>query len=149
MLQSIPDTRPTLQSADATELAEICEVFRITVLYDKPDQTIELSATILPELLPKGMTRPTPKVPSGYAYIAGAGSGRKSATVPTPVPEPKVSALAYRIEESWPLGREPVWRRSLARVASRVRRPRPRMRVYPGLRSRMLVPDFHAARGAA
>jgi len=53
-------------------------------------------------------------------FIAGAGSGHKSATVPAPILERNIPAMAYRIEESWPLGREPVWRRSLARVASRV-----------------------------
>jgi len=52
--------------------------------------------------------------------IAGAGSGHKSATVPAPLLEPNIPAIAYRIEESWPLGREPVWRRSPACVASRV-----------------------------
>jgi hypothetical protein len=52
--------------------------------------------------------------------VAGAGSGHKSATEPIPALEPDIPAMAYRIEESWPLGREPVWRRSLARVASRM-----------------------------
>lgn len=50
--------------------------------------------------------------------IAGAGSGHKSATEPIPPQEPNIPAMAYRIEESWPLGREPAWRRSRARVAS-------------------------------
>lgn len=73
MLQAIPDMRPTLQSADAVELAEICEAFRITVIYDKPNHTIELSATILPELLPKDQTRRTPKARRGIRIYSGGG----------------------------------------------------------------------------
>ena len=71
MLQAIPDMRPTLQSADAAELAEICEAFRITVIYDKPNQTIELSATILPELLPKDQTPTYTEGPVGVFVYSG------------------------------------------------------------------------------
>jgi hypothetical protein len=59
-------------------------------------------------------------VSHNQSHIESAGSGHKSATLPAPVLEPNVPAIAYRIEQSWPLGREPVWKRSLARVASGV-----------------------------
>jgi len=73
MLQAIPDMRPTLQSADAAELAEICEAFRITVIYDKPNQTIELSAAILPDLLPKDQTPTYTEGPVGVFVYSGGG----------------------------------------------------------------------------
>jgi hypothetical protein len=73
MLQAIPDMRPTLQSADATELAEICDAFRITVTYDKPNRTIELSATIVPELLPKDMNPTYTEGPVGVFVYSGGG----------------------------------------------------------------------------
>jgi hypothetical protein len=70
-------------------------------------------------MLPDAIDKPS-KSAHLQGEIAGAGSGRKSATEPIPALEPNIPAMAYRIEESWPLGREPVWRQSLARVASRV-----------------------------
>jgi hypothetical protein len=73
MLQAIPDMRPTLQSADAAELVEICEAFRITVIYDKPNQTIELSATILPDLLPKDQTPTYTEGAVGVFVYSGGG----------------------------------------------------------------------------
>lgn len=73
MLQAIPDLRPTLRSADAAELAEICEVFQITAVYDKPERTIEPSATILPELLPKDQTPTYTDGPVGVFVYSGGG----------------------------------------------------------------------------
>ncbi len=64
---------PTFQSADATELAEICDAFRITVTYDKPNRTIELSATIVPELLPKNMNPTYTEGAVGVFVYSGGG----------------------------------------------------------------------------
>jgi site-specific DNA recombinase len=74
MLDAIPDLRPMLLNAGPEELADICDAFQITAIYDKPNQTVELSAIIRPDLLTKDET-PTSETAtrSGYSYIAGAG----------------------------------------------------------------------------
>jgi hypothetical protein len=56
MLDAIPDLRYALANADPAELADICDAFQITAVYDKANRTVELSATITPELLPKDKT---------------------------------------------------------------------------------------------
>ncbi len=84
MLQAIPDLRPTLRSADAAELAEICEVFQITAVYDKAERTIELSATILPELLPKDQTPTYTDGPVGVFVYSGGGIRTRDLRVMSP-----------------------------------------------------------------
>ena len=48
-LESVPDLRPALKTAGPEELAEILETFDITATYDKPSQTLLLSAGLTPE----------------------------------------------------------------------------------------------------
>jgi site-specific DNA recombinase len=74
MLDAIPDLRPTLRTAAPNELADIYSAFQISTTYDKPRNTLELSATVRPDLLAKDET-PTDENTerSGYSYIAGAG----------------------------------------------------------------------------
>ena len=73
MLQAIPDMRPTLQSADATELAEICDAFRITVTYDKPNRRLTNLSNHLPELLPKDMNPTYTEGAVGVFVYSGGG----------------------------------------------------------------------------
>ncbi len=89
MLQAIPDLRPTLRSADAAELAEICEVFQITAVYDKAERTIELSATILPELLPKDQTPTYTDGPVGVFVYSGGGIRTRDLRVMSPISAPR------------------------------------------------------------
>jgi hypothetical protein len=101
------DLRPALNAASEEELVEIFRAFDLTITYDKHEQRLHLAATITPELL--AVLCPT------------------TATALTPQKSPDLlgnrdiaPVTVYRIEESWPLGQEPVWRQSLARAASRV-----------------------------
>jgi hypothetical protein len=73
MLDGIPDLWHALANADPAELADICDAFQITAVYDKANRTVELSATITPELLPKDKTPTMSTTRSGDSYIAGAG----------------------------------------------------------------------------
>jgi site-specific DNA recombinase len=49
VLKSVPDLCPALKTTDPEELAEILETFDITATYDKPSQTLLLSASLTPE----------------------------------------------------------------------------------------------------
>jgi hypothetical protein len=71
MLDTLPDLRSALASADPAELADICDAFQITAIYDKANRTVELSATITPELLPKEKPQPmsTTRSEDSYVYI--------------------------------------------------------------------------------
>jgi hypothetical protein len=80
MLDAIPDLRHALATADPAELADICDAFQITAVYDKANRTVELSATISPELLPKHKTQTDQDDPAGDSYIAGEGLIAKPAT---------------------------------------------------------------------
>lgn len=73
MLDSIPDLRPALANADPAELADICDAFQITAVYDKANRTVELSATITPELLPKDKTPTDTHDPVGGFVYSGGG----------------------------------------------------------------------------
>lgn len=53
MLAAIPDLRRALKSASQEELADILDRFDIEAVYDKPGRTLELAATITPELVPE------------------------------------------------------------------------------------------------
>jgi len=76
MLDAIPDLRQALAAADPAELADICDAFQITAVYDKANRTVELSATITPELLPKDKTPTDEDDPvGGFVYIARANQG--------------------------------------------------------------------------
>jgi hypothetical protein len=46
MLAAVPGLRPALRSATEDELAEILDAFAVTAVYDKPNRTLELSATV-------------------------------------------------------------------------------------------------------
>jgi hypothetical protein len=72
MLDGIPDLRPALANARPTELADICDAFQITAVYDKANRTVELSATITPELLPKDKTPTDEHDPvGGFVHSGG------------------------------------------------------------------------------
>jgi site-specific DNA recombinase len=51
MLDTVPDLRNALTTADDEELAEIFRAFDLTITYDKPGQRLHLAATIAPGLL--------------------------------------------------------------------------------------------------
>jgi site-specific DNA recombinase len=73
LLDAVPDLRPTLRSADPVELADLFEAFDVTVVYDKPNRRLELSATVTPELVPESEKPRPDQARSGNSYIAGAG----------------------------------------------------------------------------
>ena len=74
LLDAIPDLRPILQSAKPNDLADIYEAFQISAVYNKPNNTLEISAVVRPDLIAKD-EMPTHETGgrSGYSYIAGAG----------------------------------------------------------------------------
>jgi hypothetical protein len=72
MLDAIPDLRHALAAADPAELVDICDTFQITTIYDKANRTVELSATITPELLPKDKIPTDEHDPvGGFVYSGG------------------------------------------------------------------------------
>jgi hypothetical protein len=87
MLDAIPDLRPALRAAAPDELADRFDAFDITAIYDKPNQTLELRATVTPELVPEDEKPRPSNTRSGISSIAGAGYGHVSPT------------LAYRFTE--------------------------------------------------
>jgi hypothetical protein len=88
MLDAIPDLRPTLRAAAPDELADLFDAFDVTAIYDKPNQTLELRATVTPELVPEDEKPRPSNTRSGISSIAGAGYGHLSPT------------LAYRFAET-------------------------------------------------
>jgi hypothetical protein len=52
MLDAIPDLRETLNTATPEELTAVFRAFDASITYDKPNQFLDLSAAIMPELLP-------------------------------------------------------------------------------------------------
>jgi hypothetical protein len=94
MLQRIPDLRPALANADPAELADICDAFQVTAAYDKAHKTVELSATITPELHPKDKTPTGTDDKVGVFVYSGDG-------IETPTRDHPRHAL--RIEEWWSL----------------------------------------------
>ena len=52
MLEPVPDLRPTLKAAGPDELADLFNSFDVTVIYDKPNRTLQLAAKVTPELVP-------------------------------------------------------------------------------------------------
>ena len=91
MLRAIPDLRDALKSATADELAETLETFEITATYDKPSRALKLAATLNAHRPPNG----------GRGNLQVAGAGLKH--LPATEDSPDLRAMAYRIEESWPL----------------------------------------------
>jgi hypothetical protein len=73
MLAAVPDLRPTLKAAGPEELAELFAAFDVTAIYDKPNRTLELAATVTPELVPENENPRRSDAPSGISSIAGAG----------------------------------------------------------------------------
>jgi site-specific DNA recombinase len=75
-LRSIPDLRDTLVAASPEELAEIFDAFEIRAVYDRRDQSLDITATVIPELwdetLPKRQ-RPANVTGRRTSSIAGAG----------------------------------------------------------------------------
>jgi hypothetical protein len=57
--------RPTLITASPEELAELFDAFDVTAVYDKRSRTLELAATITPELLPEDDKPRRSDAPSG------------------------------------------------------------------------------------
>ena len=75
-LQSIPDLRDTLATASPEELAEIFDAFEIKAVYDRRDQSLDINATVIPELwdeTPQKRQRPANTTGRGTSSIAGAG----------------------------------------------------------------------------
>jgi len=52
MLAAVPDLRPSLKTASPEDLADLLEAFDVTAVYDKSGRTLELRATVMPELIP-------------------------------------------------------------------------------------------------
>jgi hypothetical protein len=73
MLAAVPDLRPSLKAAGPEELADLLEAFDVTAVYDKSGGTLELGATVMPELVPDNEKPRRSRAPSGISSIAGAG----------------------------------------------------------------------------
>jgi hypothetical protein len=73
MLAAVPDLRPSLKTAGPEDLADLLEAFEVTAVYDKTGRTLELGATVMPELVPDNEKPRRSKAPSGISSIAGAG----------------------------------------------------------------------------
>ncbi len=58
MPAAVPDLRGSRKTADAGELAELLEAFDVTAVYDKIGRTLELGATVMPELVPDNKKTP-------------------------------------------------------------------------------------------
>jgi len=72
MLDAVPDLRPTLKTADPEEPRRRPGGLDVTADYDKPGRTLELAATVTPELGPEN--EPDRAAPGrGYLPVAGAG----------------------------------------------------------------------------
>jgi hypothetical protein len=69
ILAAVPDLRPALATANASELADLFEGFDISVRYDKPNRRLELAATVSAPLAGKT----TAQGRSRNSLIAGAG----------------------------------------------------------------------------
>ena len=81
MLAAVPDLRPALRSASEEELAEILDRFEVEAVYDKAGRTLELAATITPELVPETeKTRPPSGRSGNSGQISIAGAGFEPAT---------------------------------------------------------------------
>jgi site-specific DNA recombinase len=65
MLAAMPDLRASLKTADPGELADLLEAFDVTAVYDKLGRTLELGATVTPELVPKNEKPRRSGAPSG------------------------------------------------------------------------------------
>jgi hypothetical protein len=73
MLAAVPNLRPSLKAAGPEELADLLEAFDVTAVYDKAGRTLELGATVMPELAPDKRYPRRTRAPSGISSIAGAG----------------------------------------------------------------------------
>jgi hypothetical protein len=65
MIAAVPDLRPALRSASEDELADILDRFDVEAAYDKTNRTLELAATVVPELVPEPEKRRPPSGRSG------------------------------------------------------------------------------------
>ncbi len=73
LIAAILDLRPALTSAGPEELADLFETFEVTAVYDKPNRTLELAATVTPELVPENENPDRATLGrSGKSSIAGA-----------------------------------------------------------------------------
>jgi hypothetical protein len=68
---AVPDLRPALATANASELADPFEAFDISVRYDNPNRRLELAATVSAPLA--GNEKRPPNGRSRNSLIAGAG----------------------------------------------------------------------------
>ncbi len=73
MLAAVPDLRSELERYQPAELAELLDAFDVTATYDKPNQRLELAATVTPELVTTLETKRPPEGRSRNCVIAGAG----------------------------------------------------------------------------
>jgi hypothetical protein len=73
MLAAVPDLRPSLKTAGPEDLADLLEAFDVTAVYNKTGRTLELGATVMPELVPDNEKPRRSRAPSGISSIAGAG----------------------------------------------------------------------------
>ena len=62
---------PTLKTAEPEELADIRGAFGITAVDDKANRTVELAATVRPDLLPKAETPTDESDPVGVFVYSG------------------------------------------------------------------------------
>jgi hypothetical protein len=77
----VPDLRPALKSACDEELADILDRFHVEAVYDKANRTLELAATVTPELMPEPERNRPPSGRSGNSScISIAGAGFEPAT---------------------------------------------------------------------
>ncbi len=76
MLAAVPDLRPSLETAGLEELADLLDAFDVTAVYDKSDRTLELGATVTPEVVPENEKPRRSSAPSGIPSIAGVVSWR-------------------------------------------------------------------------
>jgi hypothetical protein len=59
------------RAAAPDELADLFDAFDVTAIYDKPNQTLELRATVTPELVPEDEKPRPSNTRSGISSIAG------------------------------------------------------------------------------
>jgi hypothetical protein len=98
-------------------LIEVFDALDVCATYNKPTRRLQLAATVTPELVANYEKNDRPRGRSLNCDIAGAGLIPKPATGPaaqgTLAEKRIVAAIAHRIEELWPLGREVGWLREL------------------------------------
>jgi hypothetical protein len=80
MLDAVPDLRPALATATEEKLAAIFQAFDVEITYHRDQKTLQLAATITPELIPDFDPDENDR-PEGRSQINGiAGAGFEPAT---------------------------------------------------------------------